>query len=105
MFYHVIGNQMILKEDMSNLIVNIGAKYSTLSISRRHSQGTHHASPVRASSGVSFVSERSELYFFFVIDEKYAISCYIGPRHIGSRLYCVPFISETETWKINIVSH
>ena len=38
------------------------------------------------------MSAKSELNFFFVMDEVYAISGYIRPRYIGSWLYFLNFL-------------
>ena len=74
----------------------------TLGISRSLfpwcSQWTHHSSTARARYGVSFVSAKFEQSFSFVMDEVYAISCYIGRQYLGSRLHnTVTFLLDIKT--------
>ena len=51
-----------------------------------------HSSPVRSTYGMYFVGSNRDSYSAFVNAVMYAISCYIGPRHKGTRLYIFPII-------------
>ena len=53
----------------------------------KKSQKIAHSSPVRARYGVSLVDSASDWYFTPDSAEMYAISCYIGSRFNGTRLY------------------
>ena len=51
------------------------------------SQNTSHSSPVRARYGMYFVGSNRDLYSVSVTVVIGAISCHIGPRYNGTRLY------------------
>ena len=63
------------------------------------SQNTSHSLPVRARYGVSFVCSNSCLYLASVIVVIHAISCYIGPRYNGTRLYISRLFHEFQQKK------